>query len=167
MKFLVFSLLLVLLAGCASQAIEQSAQQAPNAPNATNANVTGTADQLENTSNFTLHVLYFYRDTCQYCARSTPVVNALRASYGYRNVVISYYELDHSLENRQLLDRLAAVYEIAPQNLGVPVVFIDGEYLMTFSRVNQYLENEIKACLEAKCPDPLDALTNASIAKPI
>jgi len=153
--FLLAIILCLLFMGCASQPVAQVQ------------NSTGPSLTAENTSNFTLHVLYFYRDSCTYCAEATPTVNSLRASYGYRNVVISYYELDHSLENRQLFDQLASAYGIKPENRGVPVVFIDGEYLMTFGRINQYLENEIKACLEAKCPDPLDALVNPEVAKPI
>src|SRR3989338_8678910 len=164
MRFLVPALLLALLAGCASQAI---GQQAPNATNATSAeNITNAAAQLENASNFTLHVLYFYGAECQYSAKASPTVNSLNASYAGKGVAFHYYETWHNAGNKALYDQLADVYGIKPSNRCVPIIFIDGEYLMTFGSINQYLEQEINACLKARCPNPLDALTNASIAKP-
>ena len=156
MRSVLFAAVVLLLLGCASQVIEQQV------PNATNQTVIA-----QTPSNFTLHVLYFYRETCQFCAQSTPTVDALRDSYAGKNVMIHYYDVEQGTENRVLYGRLADVYGISKESQVVPLVFIDGEYLAGYDRINQYLEQEIKACLEAKCPDPHDALTNASIAKPI
>jgi glutaredoxin len=154
-----FVVVALLLLGCTSQVIEPQAPQ--------NANEVSQPPALAQAPNFTLHVLYFYRESCQFCAQSTPTVDALRASYTGKNVVIDYYNVEQGTENRALYGRLADVYNISKEGQVVPLVFIDGEYLAGYDRINQYLEQEIKACLEAKCPDPHDALTNASIAKPI
>ncbi|MDO8339434.1 MAG: hypothetical protein Q7T16_02140 [Candidatus Burarchaeum sp.] len=156
MRFILIVLLAFLLLGCASQAVQEQTQKDANKTSA-----------VEPSENFTLHVLYFYGAECQYSAKAAPTVDGLNASYAGRGVRFHYYETWHNAANAALYDRLADVYGIKPGNRGVPVIFIDGEYLMTFGRINEYLEQEINACLKARCPNPLDALTNASIAKPI
>ncbi len=118
-------------------------------------------------SNFTLHVAYFYGATCQYSARASPVVDQLEQAYARKGVKVDRYEVWYDADNKMLYDKMADAYGIPVSNRGVPVAYIDGEYLMGYQRINQYLEQEINACLKAHCPNSLDALTNASIAKPI
>lgn len=167
MRFILIVLLASLLLGCASQGVEEA--QTPSKGGTVGANMLSGATNLSyaEPSNFTLHVLYFYGGACQYSAKATPTLKQLNASYSDKNVTIHFYEVWYDKGNKALYDRIADAYGIAQDNRGVPVIFIDGEYLMTYQRINQYLEQEINVCLRARCPNPLDALTNASIAKPI
>ncbi|VVC04691.1 Glutaredoxin [Candidatus Burarchaeum australiense] len=151
------AVVLLLLAGCASQ----PGTQVPNVTNITNVTLPAASG-----SNFTLHVLYFYSFTCAYCARTTPLVDALAANYSAKNVVIHEYEI-HNDVGKAIYERISDAYKIPPASRSVPVIFIDGEYLVGYPKITGYLEREINACLEAKCPNPLDALTNASIAVPV
>ena len=150
-------LLALLLLGC------------PGADTGNALNYTTPAPQPtpEQADNFTLHVVYFFGATCQYSAKSTPLVDELMLQYGNRKVIFHKYEVWYDADNKLLYDRMADAYGIKESNRGVPVVFIDGEYLMGYQRINGYLEGEIKSCREAKCPNPLDAPSNPGIAKPI
>lgn len=157
MKSAIWALLALLLLGCTG--VNSGTNGTPQG-NAT------PAPQLP-ASDFTLHVAYFYGATCQYSAKAKPVVDELNATYSRRGVQFDYYEVWYNADNKLLYDKMADAYGIPASNRGVPVAYIDGEYLMGYQRINQYLEQEINACLKAKCPNPLDAPNNSSIAKPI
>jgi hypothetical protein len=153
MKLAILAVLALLLLGCSGV---NGTPQANSTP----------APQPQ-PSNFTLHVAYFYGATCQYSAKASPVVDQLEQAYSRKGVKIDRYEVWFDADNKILYDKMADAYNISPSNRGVPVAYIDGEYLMGYQRINQYLEQEINACLKAKCPNPLDAPNNPSIAKPI
>jgi len=157
MKLAMLAMLALLLFGCAGV-------DTGNGTNYTTPMPQG--GQLQ-ASNFTLHVAYFYGATCQYSAKASPVVDELMRKYGNRNVVFDRYEVWYDAGNKLLYDKMADAYNISLSNRGVPVAYIDGEYLMGYQRINQYLEGEINSCLKAQCPNPLDAPNNPSIAKPI
>jgi len=167
MRALIVLALSFLLLGCTSQ--EQTYTPLSDFPEDTLEGAELPSDDVVTAPDdgFTLHVLYFYGGTCQYSARATPTVNALESDYAGRNVKFHYYEVWYDAKNKALYDELAGVYGIREDNRGVPIIFIDGEYLLGYQRINQYLEQEIEVCLEVQCPNPLDALTNASIAVPI
>jgi len=174
-KFLALALvaLLALLVGCAGKEKEDQtstplSEFPKEAGNAGNRSITeenfGSLPALD--ANFTLHVLYFYGATCRYSARSTPNVQELKLNYS-RNVELHMYEIWENAENRKVFDEVADAYGIPAEKRAVPTAFIDGEYLIGYQKINDYLKNEIDVCLRVKCPNPLDAPKNKSIAKPI
>jgi hypothetical protein len=120
-----------------------------------------------NDSSYVLHVVYFFGGTCQYSARSTPIINDLNLTYANRSVIIHFYEVWANAENRKLYDKIADAYRISPDNRGVPLAFIDGEYLMGYEKINTYLEQEIDVCLKIKCPNPLEAPLRPEITRPL
>ena len=163
MRLFVTALLFAFLAGCASQ--EQTYTPLSEFPNDAGANASLPELVQEGESEFLLHVLYFYGGTCQYSARATPTVDEMVSKHP--NVAIHYYEVWYDAENKALYDAIADVYGIAPDNRGVPIIFIDGEYLLGYQMINAYLGQEINACITARCRNPLDALTDPSVAVPV
>jgi cytochrome c biogenesis protein CcdA/glutaredoxin len=83
--------------------------------------------------------VYFYGESCSHCENVKPAI--LNISSRYPELNLTWLEIDHSADNRQLLIDLSSRYGIP--NPGTPTIFIGDHVLVGEADVANRLEAEI------------------------
>ena len=101
----------------------------------------------------TVNVHMFYGKGCAHCERMHVFLEDMQEKYPLLN--INEYETYFDQENRELFQKMADSFETEIE--GVPTLFIDDKVIVGFSTsLGESIENEIKACIEQDCGDPIN-----------
>jgi len=101
----------------------------------------------------TVNVHMFYGKGCAHCERMHVFLEDMQEKYPLLNV--NEYETYFDQENRVLFQEMADSFETEIE--GVPTLFIDDKVIVGFSTsLGESIENEIKACIEQDCGDPIN-----------
>lgn len=101
----------------------------------------------------TVNVHMFYGKGCAHCGRMHVFLEDMQEKYPLLNV--NEYETYFDQENRELFQKMADSFETEIE--GVPTLFIDDKVIVGFSTsLGESIENEIKACIEQDCGDPIN-----------
>lgn len=101
----------------------------------------------------TVNVHMFYGKGCAHCGRMQAFLEDMQEKYPLLNV--NEYETYFDQENRELFQKMADSFETEIE--GVPTLFIDDKVIVGFSTsMGESIENEIKACIEQDCGDPIN-----------
>lgn len=92
-----------------------------------------------------LSVNFFYGTTCPHCKKVEPFIEELKPKYP--EVVFNFYEVYENYANSVKLSTWFESYKVLPNRRGVPVVFLDGSYLIGGTPIINGLEDEIKRML--------------------
>ena len=92
-----------------------------------------------------LSVNFFYGSTCPHCKRVEPLIEELRAKYP--EVVFNSYEVYEDYANSVKLGSWFDSYEVPVNRRGVPVVFIDGGYLVGDTPILENLETAVQTLI--------------------
>jgi cytochrome c biogenesis protein CcdA len=99
---------------------------------------------------------YFHGIGCSHCARADPFIEEIKLQEG---VVVGDYEVYQNQSNARLLVEYFDAFNIPINNRGVPIVFINGVYLIGDTSIIDNLNNIIDSNSQGlECP----SLTNES-----
>jgi len=101
----------------------------------------GTAGTPSSSANVSVDAAFFYSDTCSHCEKVKPVI--LNVSARYPDLNLTWYEINHNADNRQLLIDLSNRHGIP--NPGVPTVFIGNTVLVGEGDVTDRFESAFLA----------------------
>lgn len=89
-----------------------------------------------------LTVNFFYGTTCPHCAKVEPFIHSLEPKYPEIN--FKEYEVYENRDNSLKLNTWFESYGVPANRRGVPVVFVNGSYLIGDTPIINNLEDEIK-----------------------
>ncbi len=99
----------------------------------------------------TVAVYMFWGDGCPHCAAAKPYLESLPQRYP--GVELRFYEVWNDAENQEMFQKLAAAAGFEARY--VPTIFIGNRHWEGYNpSLHEEIEDVIKACLEAGCPDP-------------
>jgi cytochrome c biogenesis protein CcdA len=102
-------------------------------------------------------MLYFYESGCPHCARVHAFLERMQDNYP--DLMITEYEI-HAEGTIQLLERLAALYEISIED--VPILFVADQAFQGAGRAMEYnLEQSIQKAISEGSISPLTRLEQA------
>jgi glutaredoxin len=104
----------------------------------------------------TVKIYFFWGNGCPHCAHEKEFLDTIKKRYPQVN--IEAYEVWQNPANARFFSQMTKSAGI--KSTGVPVTFIDRRVFVGFSEHDKAdMEKTILACLEQKCIDPADRLT--------
>ena len=89
-----------------------------------------------------LSVNFFYGSTCPHCKRVEPLIEQLKPKYP--EVTFNAYEVYEDYANSVKLSSWFESYQVPANQRGVPVVFVDGSYLVGDTPILENLETAVQ-----------------------
>lgn len=89
-----------------------------------------------------LSVNFFYGSTCPHCKKVEPFIEELKPRYP--EITFNTYEVYENYANSVKLSSWFESYKVPANRRGVPVVFLDGNYLVGDTPILDNLENAIE-----------------------
>ena len=89
-----------------------------------------------------LAVNFFYGSTCPHCKKVEPFIEELKLSYP--EVAFNSFEVYENYANSVKLSSWFESYKVPVSQRGVPVVFVDGSYLLGDTPILENLEGAIQ-----------------------
>ncbi|MBI2581727.1 hypothetical protein HYV87_01180 [Candidatus Woesearchaeota archaeon] len=103
------------------------------------------AEDLENDC-----IYYFYGQECSDCASLDSLLFGLEREYPH--LQIERYEVYHHFQNFELLQAYYDAYTIEKKSRSIPVLFMQGSYLVGSKSISSLLEERIKDNSDPSCP---------------
>lgn len=101
-------------------------------------------------------IYFFWGNGCPHCAHEKDFLEAIKNQYP--RILVESYEVWQNPANARFFSQMTQSAGI--RSTGVPVTFVDRRVFVGFSeRDKAEMEKTIYACLEQKCIDPADRLT--------
>lgn len=95
-------------------------------------------------------ITLFWGDGCPHCAEAKPWLEELAGRYP--NVELRFYEIYNIAENRPLMDKMGAAYDVDPR--GVPAIFVADQYFEGWTdSVSAQIEELVIKCSSETCVD--------------
>jgi len=109
---------------------------------------------------------YFYGETCPNCKRAKVFLDELEKKYPTLEIIS--YEVFGSRNNAKLLLKFMESCGRDTSLIRTPTIFIGEEIIIGYlndETTGSLIEEEIKKCLENKCPDPLDKVDQCDLCQ--
>ncbi len=97
-----------------------------------------------------VHIYFFWGNGCPHCAEAEPFLDSLERKYS--RLEVYDFEVWYNDANQRTMQEMSAKFGFEPS--AVPMFFIGDKYWMGFSEnIGAQLEEAVKSCLSAPCPD--------------
>ncbi len=107
----------------------------------------------------TVHLYFFYGETCPHCAQEELFLDELEDKYP--DLKVHHHEVYYDSQNQKLFKEMAQAFGTSAR--GVPTTFVNDKVWVGYAPARaSEIEERVKTCIEQGCIDPLEKIGKTS-----